>query len=65
MSNLTAREQSVLKGIAYGKTNAEIAGILGITEKTVKNVAHTMFIKMDVSNRVLAALAYHGIAAQD
>ena len=61
MNHLTAREQDVFKGIAYGNTNSKIAGSLAITEKTVKNIAHSLFIKLNVSNRVQAALIFHGI----
>lgn len=50
--NLTTREIEVALGISEGQTNAEIGGALGITEKTVKNTANKVFLKMDVSNRV-------------
>ncbi len=59
---LTVREASVAAEIATGKSNADIAGILGITEKTVKNVCSSVFLKMDVgtggSVRVRCTLSF-------
>jgi transcriptional regulator EpsA len=52
--NLSPREQEILKWIAEGKTNAEIAEILGISSFTVKNHAQRIFRKLDVSNRTEA-----------
>jgi len=54
--SLTSREFQVLSKIGKGWTNAEIGGHLGITEKTVKNVALSVFTKLDVRNRVEATL---------
>jgi len=59
--NLTTREQQVLDAIAYGNTNAEVAGTLAITEKTVKNTLRVVFQKMDVRNRTEAVLTFHHI----
>lgn len=59
---LTVREQQVLALVAYGKTNAEVGCSLGITEKTVKNICLTIFTKLDVQNRVQAALTFHNIS---
>jgi transcriptional regulator EpsA len=51
---LSPREQEILNWIAEGKTNAEIAVILGISSFTVKNHAQRIFRKLDVSNRTEA-----------
>ena len=59
------RETSVALEIASGKSNAEIAAVLAITEKTVKNVAGSVSLKMDVppggSVRVRVALCVHQV----
>jgi transcriptional regulator EpsA len=52
--NLSPREQEILKRIAEGKTNAEIAAMLCISSFTVKNHAQRIFRKLDVSNRTEA-----------
>ena len=58
---LTTRESQVLALIAYGKTNQEVSAVLGIVEKTVKNIIMGVFTKMDVRNRTEAALTFHNI----
>lgn len=55
-SNLTVREEEVLRLIALGGTNKEIAQKLGITEKTVKNHLSSIFSILHVNNRTQAAL---------
>ena len=58
-TNITCRETEVLKMLAAGRSNKEIAAPLGIEERTVKaHVAHLMR-KMGVQNRI--ALAIHAI----
>ncbi len=51
---LTARELEVLKLIAEGRSNKEIAGSLFVTESTVKLHANKLFQKLNVSNRAEA-----------
>lgn len=53
---LTERETQVLKLIAQGKTNYEIARALGLAEKTVKQYNTSIFRKLYVRSRVEAAL---------
>jgi DNA-binding CsgD family transcriptional regulator len=53
---LTRRELDVLRWLAEGKSNAEIASILGISPATVKNHAERLFAKLGVSNRTQAAI---------
>lgn len=53
---LTDREIQVIKLIADGKTNKEIANALTISEKTVKNHVRNIFQKLDVDDRTQAAI---------
>jgi len=54
-SGLTLRQQEILKWVRQGKTNHEIALIIGLSPFTVKNHLKIIFQKLDVSNRVQAA----------
>jgi len=64
ISNLTAREQEILEGVARGFSNKEISKLLGISLRTVNNHAGMLFLKLGVnadatiSARVTATLAY-------
>jgi DNA-binding NarL/FixJ family response regulator len=51
---LTERERQVLDRIARGESNATIAGRLGISLKTVRNYASTIFDKLMVATRAEA-----------
>ena len=51
---LSARETEILDWVGAGKTNSEIASILGISLYTVKNHLRHIFKKLDVYNRVQA-----------
>lgn len=53
---LTKREVEVLKLLAEGLFNKEIAAKLSISEKTVKNHVSNIFKKIDVSDRTQAAI---------
>lgn len=53
---LTNREVEVLKLIAQGYFNKEIASKMGITERTVKNHVSNLFKKLDVCDRTQAAI---------
>lgn len=53
---LTSREKDVLKLIADGKSNAEIAETLFIGIKTVKTHVSSIFSKLDVADRTQAAV---------
>lgn len=50
-SPLTGRETEVLSWIRQGKTNGEIAGILGISPHTVKNQVKSVMVKLRVNTR--------------
>ncbi|MEH7112058.1 response regulator transcription factor [Neobacillus niacini] len=56
ISELTNRELDVLKEIAKGKSNKEIASALFITEKTVKTHVSNLLAKLEVADRTQAAL---------
>lgn len=56
INNLTNREIEVLKLIAEGMINKEIAKNLYISEKTVKNHISNIFKKLDVNDRTQAAI---------
>jgi len=53
---LTHRELEILKLIATGKSNRDIAEALTISEKTVKNHISNLFKKIGVEDRTQAAL---------
>jgi DNA-binding NarL/FixJ family response regulator len=56
---LTARELQVLRLVASGQTNKEIAAGLSLSEKTVDRHVSNIFAKIDVSTRAAAtAFAY-------
>lgn len=47
----TTRESEIVRWIRHGKTNWEIAGILGISDKTVKTHVQNLLSKFDVKSR--------------
>ncbi|HEY0891512.1 MAG TPA: response regulator transcription factor [Cellvibrio sp.] len=54
-SNLSARELQILKHLARGETNKQIALVQNITESTVKAHIKTILRKLGLSNRTQAA----------
>jgi DNA-binding CsgD family transcriptional regulator len=54
LDGLTPRERAVLDGIAEGLDNQEIAGRLGLSEKTVRNHISRIFDKLGVEHRYQA-----------
>jgi two-component system response regulator DevR len=58
VDSLTEREKEILKLIAEGLTNREIASKVNLGEKTVRNHITTIFMKLDVSHRTQAAIYY-------
>ncbi len=55
-NQLSEREKEVLKLLAKGMVNKDIAGVLFISEKTVKNHISSIFRKLDVQDRTQAAV---------
>ncbi|MBE4907831.1 response regulator transcription factor [Bacillus luteolus] len=53
---LTEREMDVLRLLAYGKDNREIARELFLAEGTVKNYISTIYSKLEVQDRLHAVL---------
>jgi DNA-binding NarL/FixJ family response regulator len=71
LNDLTQRERDVLREMAEGKNNAAIAEALGLSERTVEKVIHSIFLKLGlawepaVHKRVKAVIFYlSGIAAE-
>ena len=60
-SALTEREIEVLRAVAGGKENAEIAAELFISPKTVKNHISNILEKLQLENRIQAAV--HAVRA--
>lgn len=53
-SPLSQREQEVLEEVAQGQSNKGIGRVLDMTENTVKFHLKNIFIKLNVTNRVMA-----------
>jgi DNA-binding NarL/FixJ family response regulator len=53
---LTDREREVLLQVAKGKSNREIAGLLGLSENTIKFHLKTLTQKLGASNRAEAVM---------
>lgn len=56
IDSLTKRELQVLKELAVGKFNRDIAKEMEISERTVKNHISSIFKKLDVTDRTQAAV---------
>jgi DNA-binding NarL/FixJ family response regulator len=56
LADLTPRESEVLGLLARGRTNAELAAELFLSEKTVKTHVGNVFAKLGVSDRVQAVI---------
>ncbi len=56
ISELTEREAAILRLLAQGASNQEIATDLNVSEKTVRNRLSEIFSKLRLNNRTQAAL---------
>jgi DNA-binding NarL/FixJ family response regulator len=48
---LSAREREILEHVAVGRSNADIAGALGVAPKTIRNHVSAIFAKLQVRDR--------------
>jgi DNA-binding CsgD family transcriptional regulator len=60
VKGLSPREMTVLLWMKEGKTNWEIAQIVGVTERTVRFHVEGIFMKLDVSSRTQAVAVAMG-----
>jgi DNA-binding NarL/FixJ family response regulator len=56
LDRLTLRERQILGLIAQGRTNSFIGRQLNVSEKTVRNQVSIIFTKLNVTDRLQAAL---------
>ena len=56
MTKLTAAEQRVIALVSLAKTNKEIAAVLGISPATAKRHLENILRKLQLKNRVAAAI---------
>ncbi|GAB3242084.1 response regulator [Kineosporia babensis] len=59
---LSEREAGVMQLLAAGRTNGEIAGLLFLAPKTVKNHVNRIFAKLGVTSRAQAVAVWVGTA---
>jgi DNA-binding NarL/FixJ family response regulator len=61
IGDLTPRESEVLALVADGRSNPEIARVLGLSLKTVQNHVSNVLAKLQVRDRTQAALRMRGL----
>ncbi len=63
VKKLSVRELTILNWMKNGKTNWEIAQILGVTERTIRFHVESIFSKLDVTSRsqAVATAIEHGL----
>lgn len=59
LQRLSAQEVKVLEQVAAGKTNKEVADVIGLQANTVRNYLDHIFVKLGVHTRTEAAVIYH------
>ena len=59
VARLSQRQEEVLRAIAHGKSNKDIATELGIRQDSVEDIANTLYAKLGVSNRAEAVDVAH------
>lgn len=57
-AHLSTQERRVMELVVQGKTNKEIAGALGLSDKTVKNYLSNVYEKLQVSRRAQATVSF-------
>lgn len=63
-AQLTTREQEILRLIAQGASNREIAHQLFISEKTVRNHVTNLLSQLGLRDRTQAAIFYHSSVSE-
>lgn len=63
LSALTAREREIVAGLVAGRTNAQIAAALFISDKTVRNTLTRIYEKLGVQSRTQAMALLRGSIA--
>lgn len=58
LRSLSSREQEVLRLLVAGKTNRQIAHVLGISPRTVEVYVSRIYKKLGVHSRVEVAVLY-------
>ena len=58
LGSLTAQELRLLAEVARGKTDKEVAVVIGLTHKTARNYLDRIFTKLGVHTRTEAAMLY-------
>jgi len=63
IKKLTLRELTTLNWVKNGKTNWEIAKIMGVTERTIRFHVESIFVKLNVTSRsqAVATAIEHGL----
>lgn len=64
IEDLTDREAEILRHLAVGQSNKEIARALDLQEKTIKHYMTNFLQKLQVRNRVEAALKARDLGLQ-
>jgi NarL family two-component system response regulator LiaR len=66
LAGLTRREREILRLVAEGHSNAQLAKMLWVTEQTVKFHLSNIYRKLDVANRTEASrwAQLHGLLAE-
>ena len=64
---LSEREIEILRLVAKGRNNSEIAASLFLSEGTIRNYISSIFVKLDVTDRTQAALiaVRHGFGEEE
>lgn len=66
LASLTEREREVLRSLARGLSNREIAGVLGVSETTVRTHVGHLLMKLNLRDRTQAVvLAYESGVLED
>jgi DNA-binding NarL/FixJ family response regulator len=64
LADLTKREEDILRLVAQGQSNKEVANALDLQEKTVKHYMTVIMSKLHARNRVEAAIIAHKVWGQ-